>query len=104
MECAGYIHQRVLQDPLHAGGAIGVALSFRSVQINRFVGISRRTKQFDEARRITALCSGMKFEKIEIERECAIGRTADQLANLLDQGWSSVASQAHDFVFVLIYF
>ena len=50
MELSGDVHQNVLQDPLHAGGAIGEALSFRSLQIDRLIRITRRTKQFDETR------------------------------------------------------
>ena len=50
MECSGQLHECVFQNPLDAGSAISEPLTFRSVQINRFVQISRRTKEFDETR------------------------------------------------------
>src|SRR6267378_1995541 len=103
MERSGHFHQRVLEDPLHAGGTIGEALAFRSFEINRFIRIARRTKEFDKARRIAALCSGVEFKIVEIECEPAIGRAADQLTDLLEQRWPSKGRQAHDFILVLIH-
>src|SRR6266576_764373 len=103
MERSGNLHQRVLQDLLHAGGAISEALPFRSFEINRLIRVARRTKKFDKQRRVGAPCGGVEFKIVEIECESAIGSAADQFTNLLDQRWASISGQAHDFVLVLVY-
>ena len=45
----------------------------------------------------------MKFEVIKIERERAVRRAADQLADLLGQRGPAVGGEAHDLVFVLVH-
>src|SRR6266498_3065056 len=104
MERLGKLHERVFQDQLHAGSAIGESLTLRCVQINRLIKISRRTKEFDETRRIGPCGGGVKLEVIQVEGERAVGSAAYQLTHLLDQGGLAVGSEAHDFVFVLVHF
>jgi len=103
MECSGYLDERVLQDLLHAGRAIGEALPIRTFEVNGFIRIARRTKEFDKPRRIATLCRGVEFKIVEIECEPAIGRAADQFTDLIDQRWPTISGEAHDFVLVLIY-
>src|SRR5438105_4095483 len=50
MERSRDLHQRVLQHPLYAGCAIGIALSLRRFQIYRFIRAARGAKQIDETR------------------------------------------------------
>ena len=45
----------------------------------------------------------MKFKIVEIECERAIGCAPNQLADLINQRWPSITSEAHDFVLVLIH-
>src|SRR5882724_5081403 len=104
MKCSGHFHKCLLQDPLDAGSTISEPLTFRSVQIDWFVRISRRTKELDETRWIRTFCSGVKFEVIQIKCERAIGCAAYHLTDLLDQRGLAVASEAHDLVFVFIHF
>src|SRR5258708_6922951 len=44
----------------------------------------------------------MEFEVVQIERERAFCRAADELADLVDHFRSTVAGKSHDFVFVFV--
>ena len=103
MQRAGHGHERVLENPLHAGGAIGEALAFRRLQVDRLVRIAWLAEQLNEARRIRLRGRRVVSEVIEIEDERAIHRAPDQLANLLGHVWTSVSGQSHDLVLVLVY-
>src|SRR5882762_4331351 len=104
MERLGYFYECLLQNLLHAGGAIGKALAFSIFQIDRRIWITWRSEEFNEPRRIRTLGRRMVFEVIEIKRKPAIRGAANQLADLISHGRAAVASQAHDLVFVLVYF
>src|SRR4029077_18092868 len=98
MKCSGHLHECLLQDPLATGSTISEPLTFRSIQIDWFVRISRRTKEFDETRSIRTFCSGVKFEVIQIKGERASRCAAYQPTDLLAQRGLAVASEAHDLV------
>src|SRR5216684_6844399 len=103
MERSGYFYQCLLQDLLHAGGAIGKALAFSVFQIDRRIWIARRSEEFNETCRIRTLGRRMVFEVIEIKREPAVRGATNQLADLVNHSRASIASQAHDLVFVLVH-
>ena len=46
------VDQRVFEHALDAGGAVGEALAFGGLEIDRLVRVARRAEQIDESRRI----------------------------------------------------
>src|SRR5882762_5884560 len=103
MERLGYFYECLLQNLLHAGGAIGKALAFSVFKIDRRIWIARRSEELNETCRIRTLGRRMVFEVIEIKREPAIRRAANQLTDLVNHGRAAIASQTHDLVFILVH-
>ena len=52
MQRARHVHQRVLENALDAGGAIGEAPAFGGLEVDRLVRVARTAEQLDEPRRI----------------------------------------------------
>ena len=82
MQRARDVDQHVLEHALHAGGAVGEALPFGGREVDRVVRAARRAEQLDEPRRIRAAGRGLELEIVQVERERAVGRAANQLAHL----------------------
>ena len=69
---ARQVDHRLFEDELHAGGDIGGPLAVVGFQIDRVVGIARRTEGVDELGGVGALRAGVELEPIEVEGKGAI--------------------------------
>ena len=104
MERARDVDERVLEHALDAGGAVGEALAFGGLEIDRIVRAcaaartARRTcDEYDRAGRRLVL------EVLRDERERAVRRAANQLADLVDHRRTAVGGESHDLVLVLVH-
>ena len=96
------VHERVLEHALHAGGAVGEAPAFGGLEVDRLVGRTRRPEELDEPRRIRSRRRRLVLEVLRDERERAVRRAADHLADLIDHGRTAVGGEPHHFVLVLV--
>ena len=102
MQRARDVHERVLEHPLNAGGAIGEAPALRGLEVDRLVRVARTAEQLDESRRIRSRGGRLVLEIVHVERERAVRRAPDQLADRVGHGRTPVGGEAHDLVFVLV--
>ena len=103
MQRARHVHQRVLEHPLDAGGAIGEAPPVGGLEVDRLVRVARTAEQLDESRRIRPRGRRMVLEVVHVESECAVRRAPYQLAHIVGQGGTPIGGEAHDLVFVLVH-
>src|SRR4029450_8312630 len=72
-------------------------------EINRVVGISRRSEELDEALGIRSARGGLILEVLGGESEAAVRSPTNQLVHLIDHRGTAVSGKPHDLVLVLVY-
>ena len=103
MERARHVHQRVFENPLDAGGAVGKPPAVPGLEVDRIVHVARRSEHIDEPRRVRSRGRRVVLEVIEVESERAIRRAADHLADFVDHARTPVRREPHHLVLVLVH-
>ena len=86
LQCAGDVHERVLEHALHARRDVGESPAFGGLDVDRLVGRTRRPEEIHELRRIRSRRRRLVLEVLRHDRERAVRRAPDHLANLIDHG------------------
>src|SRR6185437_11548999 len=101
-QVAGDVDQHLLEDRLRAGRDVGVARPLRRGEIDRLLGIPRRSEQLDEARAEGTPGALLKVEVRERQPERAILRANEGAPDLVQETRLSVGGEPHDLVLAFV--
>ena len=103
LKTAGHLNQSVLENSLHAAGAIREPLAPRGLQVNRLRRVTRRSEQVHETRGKGSFGRGLILEVIQVQRERAVRRAVNQLANVIHHRRAAVGGEPHNLVLVFVH-